>query len=194
MASELEETLYSIFAGLAGGIGGGGIGGSLASAAAGGSKASNDGGGGAARAALSVVKNGLGVVPAVAALFGLFGGDDEEKPAPPAKYALPERREFHAAVTASGLAETDYDQSGMPRVYERRVFERAAAVYPERRPEERGGLDMDAERPAVAAPQIHVNVQAMDARSFLDRSSEIAAAVREAMLNLNSINDVVQDL
>jgi len=37
-------------------------------------------------------------------------------------------------------------------------------------------------------------VQAMDARSFLDHSSEIAAAVRTAMLNLNSINDVVNDL
>jgi ribosomal protein L30/L7E len=34
----------------------------------------------------------------------------------------------------------------------------------------------------------------MDARSFLDRSADIAAAVRYAMLNLNSINDVVSDL
>ena len=42
--------------------------------------------------------------------------------------------------------------------------------------------------------QITVNVSAMDARSFLDRSGDIALAVREAMLNLNSINDVVNDL
>jgi hypothetical protein len=34
----------------------------------------------------------------------------------------------------------------------------------------------------------------MDSRSFLDHSSEIAQAVRDAMLNLNSINDVVNDL
>jgi len=46
----------------------------------------------------------------------------------------------------------------------------------------------------AAAPQITVNVQAMDARSFLDHSSEIAQAVRDAMLNLNSINDVVSEL
>jgi len=39
-----------------------------------------------------------------------------------------------------------------------------------------------------------VNVQAMDARSFLDRSNDIALAVRDAMLNLNAINDVVNDL
>ena len=47
---------------------------------------------------------------------------------------------------------------------------------------------------AQVSPQITVNVQAMDARSFLDRSSDIALAVRDAMLNLNSINDVVNEL
>jgi len=49
--------------------------------------------------------------------------------------------------------------------------------------------------PASApAPQITVNVQAMDSQSFLDHSNEIAQAVRAAMLNLNSITDVVNDL
>jgi uncharacterized protein YggE len=48
--------------------------------------------------------------------------------------------------------------------------------------------------PAAAAPQITVNVQAMDARSFMDRSNEIALAVRDAMLNMNAINDVVNEL
>ncbi len=43
-------------------------------------------------------------------------------------------------------------------------------------------------------PQITVNVQAMDARSFLDRSNDIALAVRDAMLNMNAINDVVNEL
>ena len=44
------------------------------------------------------------------------------------------------------------------------------------------------------SPQITVNVHAMDSRSFLDHSNEIALAVRDAMLNLNAINDVVNDL
>lgn len=44
------------------------------------------------------------------------------------------------------------------------------------------------------AAQITVNVQALDAQSLMDRSSDIAAAVRNAMLNLNPINDVVNDL
>lgn len=49
-------------------------------------------------------------------------------------------------------------------------------------------------RGSSSTSQVTVNVQAMDARSFLDRSGDIAAAVRDAMLNLNSINDVVNDL
>jgi hypothetical protein len=48
--------------------------------------------------------------------------------------------------------------------------------------------------PAQAAPQITIAVQAMDSRSFLDHREEIARAVREAMLNSNSLNDVVNDL
>jgi hypothetical protein len=44
------------------------------------------------------------------------------------------------------------------------------------------------------APQITVNVSAMDSQSFMDRSNDIASAVREAMLNMHPINDVVADL
>jgi len=48
---------------------------------------------------------------------------------------------------------------------------------------------------AVApAPQIVVNVSAMDSQSFMDRSADIANAVREAMLNNHPINSVVADL
>jgi hypothetical protein len=46
----------------------------------------------------------------------------------------------------------------------------------------------------TAAPQITVNVHAMDSQSFMDRSSDIANAVREAMLNSHSINDVIASL
>jgi hypothetical protein len=34
----------------------------------------------------------------------------------------------------------------------------------------------------------------MDSRSFLDRSSDIATAVRQAILNSHSINDVLSEL
>jgi hypothetical protein len=41
---------------------------------------------------------------------------------------------------------------------------------------------------------ILVQVQAMDSQSFMDRSHDIAQAVRQAMLNMNSLNDVILDL
>jgi hypothetical protein len=132
------------------------------------SNTGNGGGSTAATVALDVVKSAFGLAPLASALFGLFGGGGNDAPAPLVKYALPASLDLQAAETASGLTAADYDQSGMPRA--------AAGTQ------------------AAALPAINVTVQAMDARSFLDRSSEIAAAVREAMLNLNPINDVVMDL
>lgn len=41
---------------------------------------------------------------------------------------------------------------------------------------------------------IHVHVQAMDSQSFMNRSGDIAKAVKNAMLNSHSLNDVVSEL
>lgn len=122
--------------------------------------------------ATSVLKN-AGLSPVIKGLIGLFGGgDDDQEPAPLLKYALPPAIQFRGARTQTGINSVDYDQSGMPRAF--------GAAW--------------REPTAGTGPQITVNVQAMDSRSFLDHSNEIAAAVREAMLNLNSINDVVAEL
>ena len=48
--------------------------------------------------------------------------------------------------------------------------------------------------PAPAPTHVTVHVNAMDSQSFMDRSSDIANAVREAMLNLHPINDVISNL
>ncbi len=87
---------------------------------------------------------------------------------------MPPALALAGAEVAGGVSWSDYDQMGMPRAS--------------------GGAEMVRTGSSAPAPQITVNVQAMDARSFLDRSTDIAAAVRDAMLNLNSINDVVNDL
>ncbi|MDE3196796.1 MAG: hypothetical protein KGN84_10660 [Acidobacteriota bacterium] len=47
---------------------------------------------------------------------------------------------------------------------------------------------------AQSAPHITVNINAMDSQSFMDRSNDIASAVRAAMLNMHPINDVVANL
>ena len=46
----------------------------------------------------------------------------------------------------------------------------------------------------MPAAQVTVNVNAMDSQSFMDRSNDIANAVREAMLNMHPINGVVASL
>jgi hypothetical protein len=45
-----------------------------------------------------------------------------------------------------------------------------------------------------SATHVTVNINAMDSQSFLDRSNDIANAVRSAMLNMHPINDVVTSL
>jgi hypothetical protein len=57
-----------------------------------------------------------------------------------------------------------------------------------------GGGSGSSANNASAAPQVTVNVSAMDSQSFMDRSGDIANAVRQAMLNLHPINDVVASL
>lgn len=138
--------------------------------------------------ASAVLKSGFGISPLIGGLISLFGGGDTPAPPPLTKYVLPSSIDFQAAETAAGTTGLDYDQSGMPRVY------RAGSAT---------GLGSSAAGVDSAtsggeatrqAPQITVNVQAMDARSFLDRSNDIALAVRDAMLNMNAINDVVNEL
>ncbi len=48
-------------------------------------------------------------------------------------------------------------------------------------------------RRVAAAPQVIVNISAMDARSFMDRATDIANAVRRAMLDMHPINGLVRE-
>ncbi|HXE13039.1 MAG TPA: hypothetical protein VN633_13015 [Bryobacteraceae bacterium] len=46
----------------------------------------------------------------------------------------------------------------------------------------------------AASPSINVHVQALDSQSFIARSNDIAKAVKSAMLNSHSLNDVVAEI
>jgi len=138
--------------------------------------------------ASTVLHNALGAVPLVRGILSLFGGGDSKPPEPTLlKHILPPAVNFQAAESGAGFTSVDFDQMGQARAFDGRGSERIQERPPV--PEETTQAGMP-----VPLNQINVHVQAMDARSFLDRSSEIAAAVRHAMLNLNSINDVVNDL
>lgn len=152
--------------------------------------------------ASTVLKSGFGMVPLVSELLGLFGGGGSPAPAPLVKYAMPASINFEAADSGPGSSNVDTDQFGMPRAYSAAGpggstpanSPAATATGGVAAQSNSGGNVGSGSGTPSPSPQITVNVQAMDARSFLDRSSDIAAAVRDAMLNLNSINDVVNDL
>jgi hypothetical protein len=110
---------------------------------------------------------GLSLMPLVSIFTSLFGGGDTQQPAPLVPYSMPPALNLEAT---SNYQDVTYGEKGLPRT----------ASTPPAAPD--------------SAPQITVQVQAMDSQSFLDHSSEIAQAVRQAMLNMNSINDVVTDL
>lgn len=158
------DELGSIFETLANGVSG--IGGGVIGAISG---ATHSGGGSTGGTVLEdVLKSGLGLMPIVSGLLSLFGGESSTPP-PLVHYQMPDTIEYGAAEVNGQIVGGDFGQAGSARAYGT------------------GG-------PAVESAGINVTVQAMDAQSFLDRSSDIAAAVRNAMLNLSSINDVVNDL
>ena len=136
----------------------------------------------------TVLESGLGMVPLIVGLLGLFGGGGTPA-ATLEKYAMPERQYFEGADTGGDISDADYDQMGMPRTYSAAPdgtgTQASGTAVPSSSGSGTGG---------AGAAQITVNVQAMDSQSFLDHSNDIAQAVRAAMLNSNSINDVVNSL
>lgn len=129
-----------------------------------------------ARDAASTLRNagGLGVLasPIAGLLGGLFGRRNETVAPPLAPFSLPPPVSEDLGVTAGspgGLPPVSYNADGIPRV---------------------------PQPPATAAPSanITIQVQAMDSRSFLDNSDQIARAVREAMLHSHALNDVIGEM
>jgi len=123
----------------------------------------------AGRTAASVLASGLGLSPLLRGLAGLLGGGRQESAPVLTPYVQPPSIRFEGEIRRG--------QSGTP-------------VAAGGREEAWGG----ALRGAGGPVNITVQVQAMDSRSFLDHSEEIARAVREAMLNSHALNDVVNEL
>ena len=122
----------------------------------------------AAGVAESLLGGALSLSPIISGIMSLFGGG-HSTPAPAmTPFALPAPVQYEAGVSAaSGAAAmpVNYGQGGQPRA-----------------------------QSAQAAAQITVQVNAMDSRSFLDHSDDIANAVRAALLNSNGLSDVIAAL
>jgi hypothetical protein len=115
---------------------------------------------------MNTILDGMGLSPILRGVFSLFGGGDDE-PAPPLpKYLAPGSVRLTAGLMRDSASPVaiDYGQGG------------------------------EAREVAPAAPQVVVNVSALDTQSFLDRSGDIAEAVKRALLESHSLNDVIAEL
>jgi hypothetical protein len=110
--------------------------------------------------------------PLISGIASLFGGSSS--PAPLPFYAPPPAVAISASLNSATPALTG---SGSPASNGGMAAGTTAA------PSSPAGVQ-----------QVTVNVNAMDSQSFMDHSADIASAVREAMLNMHPINDVVSSL
>ena len=108
------------------------------------------------------------LTPIVSGIMSLFGGGSSAQKTEITPYLLPAPIQYEAGLSAQGggaVTPVSYSQGGQPRT-----------------------------QAASQAPQITVQVTAMDSQSFLDHSDKIASAVRSALLNANALSDVIADL
>lgn len=123
------------------------------------------------------IGSGLTLSPLIKGIAGLFGGGDEKTLPTLTTYTQPPSMNFEGEIVRSAAtASTAGLATALQGATAQGVGQASSATT------------------ASSAPQITVQVQAMDSRSFLDHKDEIAQAVRAAMLNSHSLNDVVGEL
>lgn len=119
----------------------------------------------------SALSMGPALLPLITGIAKLFGGSKTETAtSPAADYAWPTPLRVEAGIGSGPTGRpggVSYDANGVPRFDTRKVSE--------------------------TLPQINIQVQAIDSRSFMDHSEEIARAVREAMLESHMLSDVVSE-
>ena len=119
----------------------------------------------------SALSMGPALLPLITGIAKLFGGSKAETASSPvADYAWPAPLRVEAGIGGGGV---HYDANGAPRF------------------DARGGAGTTL--PTRWAPEINIQVQAIDSRSFMDHSEEIARAVRAAMLESHMLSDVVSE-
>lgn len=144
------------------------------------SSSAKEEGSSASSEALKIAAMVTGVGPIVTGLIKLFGGgsDEAKDVTAPVRFELPDAVRVNAGLTPDrSLAQISYAQGNQVRADGMRQSE---------------GRSANPDAPALPAIQIQVN--AMDSRSFMDHSDEIAQAVRTAMLRSHSLNDIISEV
>lgn len=121
------------------------------------------------------LSGGLGISSMMSDIAGLFGGGRSSAPTSLVPYMQPIPIQLEAGFSAAGggtTFATDSAEGNLPR----------AMTSP-------SGSSASSQ-----SSPITVQVQAMDSQSFLDRSQDIAMAVRQAMLESTVLNDVIRQV
>lgn len=122
---------------------------------------------------LSFLTGGFGLARLVTSMVGLFRrGEMPLEPALP-EFHLPESIALEAALTDQGT-----NIQGVSRGLGETVRLRESRK----------------ERQPAASNQVTINVQALDSRSFVDHSEDIARAVRDALLHSHTLNETLVEL
>ena len=138
--------------------------------------------GGTAETMTSGLLGGFGLLsPLISGIASLFGGSSQPTPLP---YYVPPAPVAINATLQGAVPAASSGTGAAPSPTPAASGSASAASFGA------GGAGSN----TTMAPQITVNVSAMDSQSFMDRSADIASAVRQAMLNLHPINDVVANL
>ena len=163
-------------------------------------------------AASSLLGNVLSALPLVSELTRLFRGSTPNTPPTLLPYIQPAPIHFDQTVSTMGQAQSSpapYQPPstggsanqlvGLNTILTSTAMENLAnqqVTQSTAKPSGGGGdtEPMPGQTAPRTAPSISIQVNAMDSRSFLDHSHDIALAVRDAMLNMNALNDVVNDL
>jgi hypothetical protein len=128
-----------------------------------------------------VLAGGLGLGSLISGVAGLFGGGGSSAPAAPTPYVQPLPINLDAGFSAAGGGApfaTDSAQGNVPRAMTNSG----------------SGSGASSSSSSSSSAGITVQVQAMDSQSFLDRSQDIALAVRQAMLESTVLNDVIRQV
>lgn len=116
----------------------------------------------------SLFGGALSLSPILSGIMSLFSGGSNAPATPMLPFMLPAPVQYQAGLAGSSggpVAPVSYGAGGQPRA-----------------------------QTTAQAPQVTVQVNAMDSQSFLDHSDEIANAVRTALLNSNALGDVISGL
>jgi hypothetical protein len=168
------------------------------------------------RTILSALGGGLFLSPLINGIARLFRGSPQQEPVAPLPVVRPSPLSPQAALFpgGGGYSSFDFDQFGRPRqiaaqdLGELRIGTATAlessllasklladtTKRSDLREDVNGGQTQETLSGPVSLPQVTIQIQALDSRSILDRSDDIARAVREAMLHSHSVNDVIGEV